>query len=152
MKKPAKDILLVSMQALLFLAYFWNAKPINFVWPTIVRYTGIVLSLAGFAVALSAILLLNKRLTPFPTPVADAILIKSGPFRFIRHPIYTGILAIAFGYAFFSQNTWRVLIALMLWILFEFKSRYEEQLLNSRFPCYRNYMTTTGRFLPRFNW
>jgi protein-S-isoprenylcysteine O-methyltransferase Ste14 len=66
----------------------------------------------------------------------------------MRHPIYSGILLFVFGYAIYSQNEYRLIIAVALLILFYFKSSYEERLLKRKFPNYTYYQQKTGRFFP----
>lgn len=80
-----------------------------------------------------AILQLNKNLTPFPTPKEDGTLIQNGVYKFIRHPIYTGIILIAIGFGLFHQSLWEIFIGIVLWVLFYFKSSYEENYSQSTF-------------------
>ncbi|MEO8852614.1 MAG: isoprenylcysteine carboxylmethyltransferase family protein [Ginsengibacter sp.] len=148
MKRNPKDIFFVGIQLILFVAYLFRISKINFVIPRWLQLIGIFLSIAGIIISLLSLLTLNKNLSPFPTPKPGAQLIQSGIYKYIRHPIYSGILFITFGYSLYSENTLRLLIFFALLILFRFKAAYEEKLLQDKFPNYAAYKKTTGMFLP----
>src|SRR5512140_3003628 len=57
------------------------------------------LMILGGALLLAGILRLGRGLTPLPYPKDDAKLIETGPFALVRHPIYGGGIALAFGWA-----------------------------------------------------
>lgn len=103
----------------------------------------------GIIIVLLAILQLHKNLSPFPSPKTNSELITVGLYKYIRHPIYTGIIVITIGYGLYTDSVYKILIALGLSILFYFKSKYEEQQLSIAFKSYKNYKKATGRFFPR---
>lgn len=144
-----KDILFVSIQFVLFALYLFHFRVFDFRAPEWLQYAGAFLAVSGIFILLWAILLLNNSLSPFPTPRAQGELIRSGIYRKVRHPIYTGILMAALGYAVFSGNGIRLLLFCALWWLFMRKARYEEQLLEQKFSAYAEYKTRSGMFLPR---
>jgi protein-S-isoprenylcysteine O-methyltransferase Ste14 len=63
------------------------------------RFFGGVLLALGIAISLLACLHLGKNLTALPQPRKDAVLVVAGIYRFVRHPIYSGVLIAAFGWA-----------------------------------------------------
>lgn len=149
MKKPAiKDIVFVSIQLLLFIAFVFPVIDNSFQANTIFRYVAFVIAIIGLVVIALAILQLNKNLTPFPTPKEDGTLIQTGLYKFVRHPIYSGIILTTLGFGFYDGSFWKIAIGFSLWILFYFKSNYEEQLLSNQFPYYKEYKKNTGRFFP----
>jgi protein-S-isoprenylcysteine O-methyltransferase Ste14 len=141
-----KDIFYVGLQLFLFVLYF--AVPFTFNVPGLIRYLGLIIAVAGVAECVLAILQLNKNLTPFPTPVKGGNLIRTGLYKFVRHPIYGGLILFFTGYAVYTQNFGRILVSLALWILFYHKSKYEESLLRKRYPEYESYSKITGRLFP----
>lgn len=141
-----KDRLFVTAQFILMILFIF---PVNLGHFQVFRAVGLVLVFTGGFIGMGAIWQLRHSISPFPSPKPSADLIDGGLFRWVRHPIYTGILALVFGYALVSGSIWRGLIAGALLVLFQFKARYEEQLLLSKFGSYPNYMATTGRFLPK---
>lgn len=143
-----KDVVYVSIQFILFLVYALAPQARVFYFQGILKDLFLLITVLGGLVLLLALLQLNKNLSPFPTPKTNGKLIVIGLYRWVRHPIYSGILLLAFGYALFSESLNRLLIAFSLLVLFYFKSTYEEKLLNQKFPNYKNYKQTTGRFFP----
>jgi protein-S-isoprenylcysteine O-methyltransferase Ste14 len=146
--KRIKDILYVGIQFILFIIYALVPHAISFPFPLWFIYFGLAITLLGLLVISLALLQLNKNLSPFPTPKTNSELVNSGLYRWVRHPIYTGIILLVFGYASYSQNGYRFLISFSLLLLFYLKSLYEESLLKKKFSDYRGYMRTTGRFFP----
>lgn len=92
----------------------------------------------------------NRNLpTIVPTPNAEAQLVTSGVYAYIRHPLYTGVIVIALGACILHGHwsLWLVALALAAWM--NAKASYEEALLRETYPQYATYMQTTGRFVPR---
>lgn len=145
-----KDIGFVSIQLLLFIFYFIPFVPLSFSLPIFFSTFGILMAAFGILFILVAIFQLNKNLTPFPTPVEGSTLIQNGIYRHIRHPIYSGIILAALGFGLSQSSLWQIGIGIILWVLFYFKSKYEEIMLSRHFPEYAAYMAKTGRFFPFF--
>jgi len=149
MRATTKDLLLVCIQLLLFIVY-----SIDFDWPLGFCYwlkiVGLSISIVGLLVAILAILQLNKNLSPFPTPKDHSVLLQNGLFKLVRHPIYTGLIFLFFGYSIYQDSKYKLIITLLLLILFHFKTQYEEQQLQIKFPEYKTYKTKTGKFFPKW--
>jgi len=150
LKRPSKDVLFVGVQLALFAAYLFRIPELDAAVPTWAQYSGLLIAVVGIILAPASVLALRNSLSVFPTPKDSASLIQSGIYKYIRHPIYTGILLFTFGFAFYSMNGLRLLIFAALLMLFKFKASYEEVLLQSKFSDYKLYKTTSGMFLPRF--
>ena len=150
MKRTVKDYLLVGIQLMLFIAYAIDASTLSFNIPFWLKMAGLVLFGIGTAIILLAVLQLNKNLSPFPTPKSGGELIQHGLYKYIRHPIYTGILLGAGGYAFYSESVFRAVLTLALLALFTVKSTYEERKLMEKFDAYNQYKKNTGKFFPPF--
>jgi protein-S-isoprenylcysteine O-methyltransferase Ste14 len=83
-----------------------------------------------------------------PTPRAGGELITEGPYRWIRHPMYTAVLLAGLAAAAgcgtrVDGMLWAALLAVLL-----IKSRMEERALQVRFPTYQSYKAQTSRFVP----
>jgi protein-S-isoprenylcysteine O-methyltransferase Ste14 len=81
-------------------------------------------------------------------------LITSGPYRLVRHPMYSAALVIAAGLSFLSAN-WLVAAGTLLGpvIVFAGRLRDEEQMMIDAFGDeYREYMARTGRLMPRLRY
>ena len=79
-------------------------------------------------------------------------LIRQGPYRFIRHPIYTGMLAALLATAVAQRLLSGLLgFAVILFALYR-KAKREESFLEQEFgPAFEEHQRQTGMFLPRFS-
>lgn len=151
MKLQTADITFVLIQFVLFFLFIFDVSQLQLELPYIVTLVGLSIAILGGVIIGIALLQLNKNLSPFPSPKSGSQLIQSGLYKYIRHPIYTGILMLLSGYSFYVTSGYKLLITLLLLILFIFKSRYEENRLALVFKSYSEYKKTTGRFLPKIN-
>lgn len=116
-------------------------------------------SALGFAFVVAGGLTLGtafRSLGAFTTPRIelrpDHVLVRSGPYAFVRHPMYTAILLLSVGIAlqFLATLLWLDVGAIVV-LAYE-RARREEALFlaSPRFgPAYAEYRRRTGRFLPR---
>jgi protein-S-isoprenylcysteine O-methyltransferase Ste14 len=75
-------------------------------------------------------------------------LVTSGPYAYVRHPIYTGILVAVFGSAIGTSPFWLIPFVL-LGIYFVYGARREEKLMMEQFPeQYPQYMSRTKMLVP----
>lgn len=148
MKKSSRDYIFVVIQFLLFGAYSLDLfSPLAI--PKYMATLGMVIAIIGLIIAVLTVFELKTNLTVFPTPTEKATLLTHGFFRFSRHPIYTGILMFAFGFALYSYSTYKLLIGVFLLIWFYLKSIYEEEQLSQKFKDYKSYQDKVGRFFPK---
>jgi protein-S-isoprenylcysteine O-methyltransferase Ste14 len=117
--------------------------------------TGVTLGLAlgigsaGVLVALAAGLRLGRSLTPLPNPKDDGVLVTQGLYRYVRHPIYTGVLLMALGFVAWGASLWHIVGWVWLWLILSLKVSVEEKMLKARYGEYEAYSTHTGRLVPR---
>lgn len=143
-----KDYSYVGVQLILFVAYVfpvYGRAP----YPVLVTQAGFVVSVAGGFVLLLSLVQLNINLSPFPTPKEETKLVRKGLYKYIRHPIYTAILLLFFGYGLYQSSLYKIFITILLAVLFYFKSIYEEKCLEEKFAEYKDYCNKTGRFFPK---
>lgn len=145
-KIKGKDLLFVTIQFILLIFFYIPVIPNVFQTSSIIKYTGAIVSILGFLIIVIAVLQLNKNLTPFPTPKENGVLINTGLYKYVRHPIYSGIFLAAIGIAFYTGSYWQLTISAILLVLFYFKSKYEESLLIEKYKDYENYKKVTRRF------
>jgi protein-S-isoprenylcysteine O-methyltransferase Ste14 len=145
-----KDYIFVAIQLLLIALWFWFWWPFQgpFVSNTLIRVIGLVMAALGVILVVWPAWQIRRAITMLPTPTDQAQLITTGAFRWIRHPIYSGIVSGACGLAIAYANWGMFVCGICLLILFYFKSMYEESRLRERFPTYISYQQKTGRFFP----
>jgi protein-S-isoprenylcysteine O-methyltransferase Ste14 len=139
----------VAAQFALFALIALSPRFVHSDWPWIVRAPGLVLAGAGLALCVWAIRALGPAMTAMPEPREDVPVATGGPYAFVRHPVYSGAVAVGIGYSL-ARCTWAGLVfSAVLAVLFDLKSRYEERLLvrDSAYVAYR--ARTPRRFLPR---
>ncbi len=121
-------------------------------WPAPFHVLGKViggaLAIAGFVFVIFASLKLGKSLTPLPHPRDDAVLTVSGPYRLVRHPIYSGLIIASFGWALWLNGWLTLVYAVILFIFFDIKSRREETWLMARYPEYAAYQQRVSKLIP----
>ena len=109
---------------------------------------GAVLALLGALLVLWAVRELGHSFTPFPTPRDDGRLVATGPFVYVRHPIYAGGILFAVGFALATSPA-ALVPTVGLALLWTRKAAREEEQLSRRFPEYADYRSRVpGRFLP----
>lgn len=113
------------------------------------RWSGGVLVTLAIAIVVAASLSLGSELRTHPAPSTSAVLRTGGTYRFVRHPIYSGLLLLGVGLVVMAVTWLAVVEWLVLLALLTVKARFEERLLSARFPTYGDYMRQTPRFLPR---
>ncbi len=109
---------------------------------------GGLLFLSGILLFLAAIFRLGANLTAVPYPKERGTLVETGPYRLVRHPMYCGIILIAFGWAYLVHGWLTLGYAIILLIFFDVKSRLEERWLLEKFPDYSIYQKRVGKLIP----
>jgi protein-S-isoprenylcysteine O-methyltransferase Ste14 len=102
----------------------------------------------GVALGLWSVVRLGRGLTPSPLPNGAVDLVTRGPYRWVRHPMYTAVMLIVAGVTIRSGSVVVLVEAAALVILFNVKARWEEHRLAEAVPGYRDHEAVTGRFLP----
>lgn len=134
---------------------FW--RPVRFHWamqplPDPLRWIGVGLFACSVAWLVWMFRSLGRNLTDTVVTRRNAELVKHGPYRFVRNPMYLGILVAGFSLGI-ALGTWLLpLEAGLIFALFVLRTRTEEKYLVDRFgDRYREYMEQVGRFFPRFH-
>jgi protein-S-isoprenylcysteine O-methyltransferase Ste14 len=109
---------------------------------------GVALLAAGLGFSVWARRHLGRNWSSQVVVKKDHVLIRSGPYRHVRHPIYTGIL-LAFLGTGVTIGEWRGLLAfLFVLVAFAVKSRAEEHRMQGIFPEYQQYRRETAALIP----
>jgi protein-S-isoprenylcysteine O-methyltransferase Ste14 len=93
-----------------------------------------VLCVIGLAFALWARVTLGRNWSGTVTLKEEHELVERGPYRFVRHPIYTGILTMFFATALARGHLSGLVGTLLMFASFWIKLRDEEKLMLQQFP------------------
>jgi protein-S-isoprenylcysteine O-methyltransferase Ste14 len=105
--------------------------------------------LAGFVIFGLSALALGKSLTAHPIPGKNAVLVTDGLYKFVKHPIYSGLILAGFGLVITGGFFPHTLFFVALVFLLNYKASFEEALLAKTYAGYADYSKKTGRFVPR---
>lgn len=141
--------LFVAAQAILIGALALMPSADHFAVPSWLRSVATALFCAGVVISVIACGFLGRSLTATPVPTSHATLRTSGPYRYVRHPIYTGVVLIVIAMSARSGSVFGLAVGAATVGFFHWKAAWEEQRLRDRFSAYAHYASTTPRFLPR---
>jgi protein-S-isoprenylcysteine O-methyltransferase Ste14 len=109
---------------------------------------GAVVFTCGIALAIWARVHLGRNWGMPMTQKAEPELVTSGPYRFVRHPIYSGLLAGVLGTAL-ATNLIGLIVVAVLGGYFYYCASVEEKSLIATFPtAYPTYRTSTKMLIP----
>ena len=78
-------------------------------------------------------------------------LVKSGPFKLVRHPLYFSIIIMLYGSAIVYSNIYALLATSLIFVpSMYYRASQEEKFLSSEFREYAHYLKTTGMLCPKF--
>lgn len=116
----------------------------------VLMITGGGTALLGLGLGGWAVSSLGPAFTPFPEPLPGAALVEDGPYRWIRHPMYSSVVLTMVGLAVALASLPGLGVAGLTIVFFWFKARYEERRLRLVVPGYSSYAARVrGRLLPR---
>jgi protein-S-isoprenylcysteine O-methyltransferase Ste14 len=142
-----KGRLLVFAQfgLILILALFPDSENVN----SQAEIAGTALLLLGLLLLFAGFRGLGKSLTANPVPVDDGVLVTTGIYARLRHPIYTGLLVLTMGLVV-ASGVWAQLIAWFgLLGLLIYKMRWEETLLSAKHKGYAAYKSRVPALFPK---
>ena len=150
MRTDRRDLAWVVMQLLLMGALL--LVPATGTLTVLAPLRGTALAVAWLGLILAGIATLQLRsggsLTPLPTPRRDAQLLTTGLYRYVRHPVYSGLLLWALGVAIAAASLVHLALFVLLCLFFNAKAIYEEARLAQMFAGYAEYAARTRRFIP----
>lgn len=115
-----------------------------------IRWAGFalgVLCVAGIYWLFSSI---GNGISPTSATRKEHQLVTNGPYRWVRHPLYTVGTSLFIAFGMMADNWFIALLGVLTFILMAIRTPKEESNLIEKFgDKYREYMKHTGRFLPR---
>ncbi len=124
----------------------WSSMPLPY-WS---RWIGVALLLAGCTLLVWTFRSLGKNLTDTVVTREKHTLVVHGPYRWIRHPLYSSAALLTAGVSLIAANWFFFATGVASLCVLVMRTRTEEENLVARFgESYQRYMRRTGRFLPR---
>jgi protein-S-isoprenylcysteine O-methyltransferase Ste14 len=130
----------------------WTAKPIALDTPAPNAFAavGVVVIWVGLALRVWAVLTLGRSFSTFIQVDADQAVVTRGPYRWVRHPSYSGLLLIALGFGLGVGNWLSLAICAVIPVLGLLPriAVEEAELVRVLGDQYRSYQKTTRRLVP----
>ena len=152
---PAAHLLYTTLAVAGFFLMFWE-NPIRWLRLRVlpgdlwVQELGVAITLAGIGVAIWARSYLGRNWSSAVTVKVGHELVRSGPYRFVRHPIYSGLLLALVGTALVRGTVCGFVALALVYAAWKIKSSLEERMMIATFGAeYLEYARTTGAILPR---
>jgi protein-S-isoprenylcysteine O-methyltransferase Ste14 len=119
--------------------------------PAWLRWTGAAAALVALALFAWVVRALGANFSTTLTLKERQTLVTGGPYRYVRHPMYTTFALLWIGFALLAQSWLAACAAAVGYgVVAAVRTPAEERMLIERFgDDYRNYMKRTGRYLPR---
>jgi len=126
----------------------WSA----FVVPSWIRWVGIVPLLFGAFWIIWGLHHIGDNITVSIKTREDHALITTGPYHWVRHPLYAAGIIESVGVCLMMANWFVAISAGLFWTLIALRTPMEEQKLIEKFgDKYCRYMQRVGRFMPRID-
>jgi protein-S-isoprenylcysteine O-methyltransferase Ste14 len=140
---------LILVALVLFGPRTWPGLPS---WPATIAQlalpVGIALSVLGAGLIVTGIVALGRNLAAVPRPKEGATLVERGPYRVVRHPMYSGAILIAFGWALAVHGTLSLAYAVMVVAFLAAKTAREERWLREEVAGYVAYQRRVRKLIP----
>lgn len=112
----------------------------------------------GVGIGISCVVLIywlfssiGSGITPTSATREQHTLVTSGPYQWVRHPLYTAGSSMFIAFGMMADNWFIAALGIMAFILMAIRTPKEEANLIAKFgDDYRRYMKTTGAFFPKF--
>lgn len=140
-----------------FAVFAWMINPRWMAWSSVPlplwsRWTGVVALFTGSALLVWTFRTLGKNLTDTVVTRVKHTLVVHGPYRWIRHPLYSSAAQLVAAVSLIAANWFFLVMGVALLCVLIMRTRTEERNLVARFgSSYQQYMERTGRFVPRLH-
>jgi protein-S-isoprenylcysteine O-methyltransferase Ste14 len=147
-------LLFLASQIWVIGTFIYIFKPVFLAWsvfplPLWVRWVGLALALTGMALEFSTQLHLGRNYSTTLHIREEQTLVTTGPYRYVRHPMYTALFTVGIGLGLLSASWYFLLPFIVTGVVVAFRVGREEEAMIEKFgDQYVRYMDRTGRFLP----
>lgn len=143
----------IAPPPLLYFTGLFIGYAFHWLWPwhpfAPVMVFGIALVVLGIALALWAVITMGRAKTPVNPSHTPTQLVRHGPFRWSRNPIYLAMTVASLGLALLLNDGWMILWLIPVLVTMQYGVILrEEQFLKAKFgPPYRDYLRDVRRWL-----
>lgn len=125
-------------------------QPLNTLRMVWIQVAGIIPATAGIAATVYAQLAMGDSWRIGVDEQENTTLVRIGPFKWVRHPIYTAMMAFGLGLLLVTPNLVALAGFILLVATLEVHVRRVEEpyLLRTHSAVYRGYTASVGRFVP----
>lgn len=135
---------------LLTLVSFWTHSPalLSFSENHELRVAGMIVLIAATLLQVNSMKQLGENYSPCFDSHRPLWLVKQGPYKYVRHPVYLANILLGVGYSLASCSVW--VLALSGYGVFKMVKAMgeEESYLSKTFPGYEKYRAKTARLIP----
>ncbi len=117
-------------------------------WLTLPWWSFLLMGISGTLAMWAMVVMKLGNFNIVPYPVETGIMVSWGPYKVIRHPMYTSIFIFAFALLAGQFDYLKLFISLSLVAGLVVKMLFEESLLCRHYPGYEAYMMKTNRVIP----
>jgi protein-S-isoprenylcysteine O-methyltransferase Ste14 len=121
-------------------------------WSEVEFWPGALLVIGGVVILLRAFVRFVREGRGTPAPIAPTEqLVIGGDYRFVRNPMYVGVVATVLGQALLFLDPWLLGYAIVAWaVMASFVHWYEEPVLRRRYGAqYEEYRKSVPAWIPR---
>lgn len=128
----------------------WGYMSFGWLFP-VVFFVGIIMLSLGLIISIMSEMALAGNFHFLTLSYPEKPFTRTGIYKIIRHPIYSGMLLIWFGASFIFSNIFGIIIGLLVLLpLLKFRAQIEEENLIKAFGSqYETYINSTGSFFPK---
>ncbi|MFW9906262.1 MAG: isoprenylcysteine carboxylmethyltransferase family protein [Candidatus Thorarchaeota archaeon] len=160
-KYKGKKFTLLGLVIIFIIAQLWVLGTFIFIFnpnfldwsalalPLWIKWIGLVITILGMGVEFSTQLYLGRNYSTLLNIREEHSLITTGPYRYVRHPMYSALITVGVGLSFLSANWYFALPFIVTIIIIVLRIKKEEELMIDEFrEEYIQYMKRTKRFIP----
>jgi protein-S-isoprenylcysteine O-methyltransferase Ste14 len=139
--KPS-NFLVLSQFVCIFLLFWIGPTFSNKDLPFMIQVIGMII------IFLTIRAFQHGKFSIFPRPKPNAPLLTHGPFFYVRHPMYLGLLLFTLGIVMNPISMWKILIYGLLVLIVLMKIHLEERSARKQWPAYESYALNTKKLIP----
>ena len=136
-------------------SFIFIVRPTTMAWtrfplPVWVQWIGALLTVSGMALEFATQLTLGRNYSTTVHVSTEQRLVTNGPYRHMRHPMYTALITVGIGLGLMSASWYFLLPFILTAIVIVFRIPREEAALTGKFGAqYIRYAQNTGKFFPK---